>query len=255
VNGFLDLKADGSTACGCWIYSGVFADGVNQAARRMPHWDQGPVRRRVGLDVAANRRVLYNRASADPEGKPWSERKKLVWWDADQGEWTGHDVPDFPTTTAPGHVPAAGTTGPEGLRGDDAFIMQADGKAWLFAPNGVLDGPLPTHYEAHESPVRNPLYGQQGNPTVKVYGRLTTRRTRTRRNAGRTDSFPFVLTTARLTEHHTAGGMSRQLPYLSELQPELFVEVSPSWRACARSRTWACVTWSPAARSCRRGSR
>ena len=171
VDSYLELKADGSTACGCWIYSGVYADGVNQAARRMPHWEQGPYDAEWGWTWPANRRVLYNRASADPDGKPWSERKKLVWWDAEKKKWTGHDIPDFPETTAPGHVPEEGTTGPEGLRGDDAFVMQADGKAWLFAPNGVVDGPLPTHYEAHESPVRNPLYGQQGNPTVKIYGR------------------------------------------------------------------------------------
>ena len=126
--------------------------------------------------------------------------------------------------------------GVEGLRGDDAFIMQADGKAWLFAPNGVLDGPLPTHYEAHESPVRNPLYGQQGNPTVKVYGRADNpSNPNPPRAADAPRSFPFVLTTARLTEHHTAGGMSRQLPYLSELQPELFVEVSPELARDARA--------------------
>ena len=226
VNSYLDLKADGSTACGCWIYSGVYADGVNQAARRKPHWEQSEYESEWGWTWPANRRVLYNRASADADGKPWSERKKLVWWDAEEEKWTGHDVPDFPPTTAPGHVPEPGTSGPEGLRGDDAFIMQADGKAWLFAPNGVLDGPLPTHYEPHESSVRNPLYGQQGNPTRKVYGR--------RDNPSNPDAsephsevFPIVLTTARLTEHHTAGGMSRQLPFLSELQPELFVEVSP----------------------------
>ena len=229
VDGFLELKADGSTACGCWIYSGVYADGVNQAARRKPHWEQGPYDAEWGWTWPANRRVLYNRCSADPEGRPWSERKKLVWWDAEQREWTGQDVPDFPRTTAPGHVPEPGSTGAEGLRGDDAFIMQADGKAWLYAPTGVLDGPLPTHYEAHESPVSNPLYGQQGNPTVKVYGR---RDNPSNPNPNPLDPghfavFPFVLTTARLTEHHTAGGMSRQLPYLSELQPELFVEVSP----------------------------
>jgi formate dehydrogenase major subunit len=229
VNGFLELKADGSTACGCWIYSGVYADGVNQAARRKPHWEQGPYDAEWGWTWPANRRVLYNRCSADPDGKPWSERKQLVWWDAEKGEWTGHDVPDFPPTTAPGHVPEEGSTGVKGLRGDDAFIMQADGKAWLFAPNGVLDGPLPTHYEAHESPVRNPLYGQQGNPTLKVYGRPDNPSNPNPNplDPGSSNAFPFVLTTARLTEHHTAGGMSRQLPYLSELQPELFVEVSP----------------------------
>ncbi len=227
VNTFLDLEADGSTACGCWIYAGVYADGVNQAARRKPHWEQGPYEAEWGWTWPANRRVLYNRCSADLDGNPWSERKKLVWWDTDKGEWTGRDIPDFPKTTAPGHVPPKGSTGAKGLRGDDAFIMQADGKAWLFAPSGVLDGPLPTHYEAHESPVRNPLYGQQGNPTVKVYGRPDNPSNPNPREPGHAGVFPFVLTTARLTEHHTAGGMSRQLPYLSELQPELFVEVSP----------------------------
>ncbi len=227
VNGFLDLKADGSTACGCWIYSGVYADGVNQAARRKPHDAQGDYDREWGWTWPANRRTLYNRCSADPDGRPWSERKKLIWWDADAGEWTGDDVPDFPKTTPPGHVPEPGTAGAKGLRGDDAFIMQADGKAWLFAPSGILDGPLPTHYEPHESPVRNPLYGQQGNPTVKVYGRADNPSNPHPREPGRAEVFPFVLTTARLTEHHTAGAMSRQLPYLAELQPELFVEVSP----------------------------
>ncbi|NMH80127.1 molybdopterin-dependent oxidoreductase [Pseudonocardia xinjiangensis] len=226
VGGYTELAADGSTACGCWIYSGVFADGVNQAARRVAHAEQGPYDAEWGWTWPSNRRVLYNRASADPEGRPWSERKKLVWWDAEQGEWTGDDVPDFPKKTPPGFVPPEDATGPDALRGDDAFIMQADGKAWLFAPHGMLDGPLPTHYEPHESPARNLLYGQQGNPTRKVYGRLDNPSNPSPPEAHR-EVFPFVLTAARLTEHHTAGGMSRQLPYLAELQPELFVEVSP----------------------------
>jgi formate dehydrogenase major subunit len=226
VNGFLELKSDGSTACGCWIYSGVYADGVNQAARRKPHDAQGEYDRQWGWTWPANRRVLYNRCSADPEGRPWSERKKLVWWDAEKGEWTGNDVPDFPKTTPPGHVPAEDAVGAQALRGDDAFIMQPDGKAWLFAPHGLVDGPLPTHYEPHETPVRNPLYGQQGNPTRKVYGRADNP-SNPSPPEGHVDDFPIVLSAARLTEHHTAGGMSRQLPYLSELQPELFVEVSP----------------------------
>jgi formate dehydrogenase major subunit len=226
VNGFLELKSDGSTACGCWIYSGVYADGVNQAARRKPHDAQGDYDREWGWTWPANRRVLYNRCSADPEGRPWSERKKLIWWDAEKGEWTGDDVPDFPKTTPPGHVPSEDAVGAQALRGDDAFIMQPDGKAWLFAPHGLVDGPLPTHYEPHETPVRNPFYGQQGNPTRKVYGRADNP-SNPSPPEGHVDDFPIVLSAARLTEHHTAGGMSRQLPYLSELQPELFVEVSP----------------------------
>jgi formate dehydrogenase major subunit len=173
-----------------------------------------------------NRRVLYNRASADPQGRPWSERKKLVWWDEEQREWTGHDVPDFEKKKPPDYRPPEGAVGVEALRGDDPFIMQADGKAWLFAPNGVLDGPMPTHYEPHESPVRNPLYVQQGNPARKVYGRQDNPSNPSPPEA-HGEVFPFVFTAARLTEHHTAGGMSRQLAYLSELQPALFVEVSP----------------------------
>jgi formate dehydrogenase major subunit len=226
VSSYLELKDDGSTACGCWIYSGVYADGVNQAARRKSHTQQGPYDNEWGWTWPANRRVLYNRCSADLDGKPWSERKKLVWWDAEKGEWTGHDVPDFPKTTPPHHVPDADAVGAEALRGDDAFIMQADGKAWLFAPKGLRDGPLPTHYEPHESFVRNPMYGQQANPTRKVYGRADNP-SNPDPTDGNIEEFPIVLSAARLTEHHTAGGMSRQLPYLSELQPELFVEVSP----------------------------
>ena len=226
LGSYLDLAADGSTACGCWIYSGVYADGVNQAARRVPHDEQGPYDNEWGWTWPANRRVLYNRASADPDGRPWSERKKLVWWDPEKGEWTGNDVPDFPKNTPPGHVPPPGAVGPEALRGDDPFIMQADGKGWLFAPHGLLDGPLPTHYEPHESPIPNLLYGQQGNPTRRVYGRTDNPSNPAPPELHR-ECYPFVLTAARLTEHHTAGGMSRQLPYLAELQPELFIEVSP----------------------------
>ncbi len=230
VNGYLDLRADGTTSCGCWIYSGVYAEGVNQAARRKSRFEQDLYALEWGWAWPMNRRVLYNRASADPAGTPWSNRKALVWWDAQRGEWTGHDVPDFPKDKPPSYLPPEGAVGPDALRGDDPFIMQSDGKGWLFAPNGLADGPLPTHYEPHESPVRNLLYGQQGNPARKVYGRPDnpSNPSPPERHG---EVFPFVFTTARLTEHHTAGGMSRTLPYLSELQPELFVEVSPELAA------------------------
>jgi len=230
VNGYLDLRADGTTSCGCWIYSGVYANGVNQAARRKSRFEQDLYALEWGWVWPANRRVLYNRASADLEGKPWSNRKALVWWDAQRGEWTGYDVPDFPKDKPPSYRPPEGAVGPDALRGDDPFIMQSDGKGWLFAPTGLADGPLPTHYEPHESPVRNPLYGQQGNPTRKIYGRPDnpSNPSPPERHG---EVFPFVFTTARLTEHHTAGGMSRTLPYLAELQPELFVEVSPELAA------------------------
>ena len=104
--------------------------------------------------------------------------------------------------------------------------MQSDGKGWLYVPNGLQDGPLPSHYEPHESPFRNALYGQQANPTRKVYGRADNPSNPSPPEEG-SEVFPYVLSTSRLTEHHTAGGMSRTLPFLSELQPEMFVEVSP----------------------------
>jgi len=173
-----------------------------------------------------NRRILYNRASADPDGKPWSERKAYVWWDDDAQQWTGHDVPDFQLTKAPSYRPEEGASGPDGIAGDDPFIMQADGKGWLYAPTGLLDGPLPAHYEPAESPVHNPLYTQQANPTRQVFKRKDNLQNPSKDEPGG-DVFPYVFTTYRLTEHHTAGGMSRWLPYLSELQPEMFCEVSP----------------------------
>ena len=108
LSSYTQLKDDGSTACGCWIYCGVRADGVNQAARRKPGSEQSWVAPEWGWAWPANRRILYNRASADPDGKPWSERKALVWWDADAGKWTGHDVPDFVADRAPSYRPDRG---------------------------------------------------------------------------------------------------------------------------------------------------
>jgi formate dehydrogenase major subunit len=226
LSAYTEMKADGSTDGGCWIYTGVYADEVNQAARRKPGREQSLVAPEWGWAWPANRRILYNRASADPDGKPWSERKSYVWWDESQGKWTGEDVPDFPLTTRPDHRPEPGTGGPDGLAGDDPFVMQADGKGWLYTPKGVLDGPLPTHYEPQESPVQNPLYGQQANPARRVFPRKDNLWSPSGTAPG-SDVYPYVFTTYRLTEHHTAGGMSRWLPYLAELQPEFFCEVSP----------------------------
>jgi formate dehydrogenase major subunit len=227
---FTEMKDDGSTAGGCWIYCGVYADGVNQAARRKPGREQSWVAPEWGWAWPANRRILYNRASADPDGRPWSERKAVIWWDEDAGEWTGHDVPDFEKTKPPSYRPPPDAAGVEAIAGDDPFIMQGDGKGWLFVPSGVLDGPMPTHYEPAESPVRNPLYGQQANPTRKVYDQPVNPLNPSPPEP-HSDVFPYVFTVSRLTEHHTAGGMSRTLKYLTELQPEMFVEVSPELAA------------------------
>ncbi|NJP47946.1 formate dehydrogenase [Actinacidiphila epipremni] len=231
LSAYTELKDDGSTACGCWIYCGVYADGVNQAARRKPHTEQDWVAPEWGWAWPANRRVLYNRCSADPDGNPWSDRKALVWWDAGAQRWTGHDVPDFVPDRPPSYRPPQGATGPDALSGVDPFIMQADGKGWLYAPAGLVDGPLPTHYEPQDSPVSNPLYGsQQRSPVRQIFSREHNRFHPSGAEPG-ADVFPYVVTTYRLTEHFTAGGMTRWSPYLAELQPEMFCEVSPELAA------------------------
>jgi formate dehydrogenase major subunit len=230
LSAYTQLTADGSTSCGCWIYCGVRADGINQAARRRPWPEQTWVAPEWGWAWPANRRVLYNRASADPDGRPWSERKALVWWDAEQGKWTGPDVPDFVADRPPSYRPPADATGVAAISGIDPFIMQADGKAWLFAPAGLVDGPMPAHYEPQESPFRNLVYGQQHNPVRHIVTAPDDRFQPSGDEPG-SSVFPYVTTTYRLTEHHTAGGMSRFLPYLAELQPAFFCEVSPQLAA------------------------
>jgi formate dehydrogenase major subunit len=230
LSSFTQLKADGSTTCGCWIYCGCYADGVNQAARRKPASQQGHVPLEWGWAWPANRRVLYNRASADPDGKPWSERKRHVWWDEEAGEWTGLDVPDFPKTKRPDYRPDPGAKAEQVNGGDEPFIMQVDGRGWLFAPSGLKDGPLPAHYEPKESPLANAVYKQELNPARQEYDREGNRY-HPRVDDPASDPYPYVFTTYRLTEHHTAGGMSRFQGYLSELQPEMFCEVSPALAA------------------------
>ena len=239
LDGFTQLRADGSTACGCWIYSGCYAGEVNGPARRTPGREQSWVAPAWGWAWPANRRILYNRASADPEGRPWSERKRYVWWDEAAGEWTGHDVPDAVRTMPPGFVPTEGATAEQALRGTDPFVMQADGLGWLFAPSGLADGPLPTHYEPEESPFANALYGQRASPVRQRYDRPGNRYAPSGPTPG-AEVFPYVTTTYRLTEHHTAGGMSRTLHHLAELQPEMFCEVSP---ALAAERGLAAGGW------------
>jgi formate dehydrogenase major subunit len=230
---FLDaypkLKDDGSTICGCWIYCGAYKDGINQPARKKPHWEQDTyVAPEWAWAWPANRRILYNRASADPAGNPWSERKKYVWWNGQK--WTGLDVPDFEETKPPDYVPPDDAKAEEAIAGDHPFIMQADGRAWLFVPQGLEDGPLPAHYEPHESPFRNPLYSQRANPGRQVTDLNVDPYNPPDGEPG-AELYPYVMTTYRLTEHHTAGGMSRTVPYLAELQPQMFCEVSPELAA------------------------
>ena len=137
VSGFDELREDGSTACGCWIYSGIYKDGVNQARRRDPgdiSAEGGIVSPEWAWAWPANRRILYNRASADPQGKPWSERKRYIWWDEQQGRWAGYDVPDFPADKRPDYRPAPDAQGMDAIGGTDPFIMMSDGRGWLYSP-------------------------------------------------------------------------------------------------------------------------
>jgi len=227
LKGFEELKDDGSTACGCWIYCGVWPEEErNRSAERV-----ADPRQHVNPNWAwawpANRRMMYNRASADPEGKPWSERKRYIWWDPDPslpsgGKWTGIDIPDFPVDKAPGYRSEPDMDGMAAIDGDAPFIMHADGKGWLFAPSGLKDGPLPTHYEPFESPLDKSIYRQRVNPTAKVV------QSPLNEMAPPADpEYPVIATTYRLTEHYLSGGMSRFDSWLNELQPAMFVEMSP----------------------------
>jgi formate dehydrogenase major subunit len=230
LSGYTELKNDGSTTCGCWIYCGCYAEEVNQPARKKPGAEQSWVAPEWGWAWPANRRILYNRASADPDGNPWSARKRYVWWDADQGAWTGEDVPDFMPDKRPDYVAPDDAKAEDAINGDHPFIMQADGRGWLFAPSGLVDGPMPTHYEPHESPFANPLYAQQSNPARQQFPRKENPTNPSDGQPG-AEAYPYVLTSYRLTEHHTSGAMTRTLPYLAELQPEFFCEVSPALAA------------------------
>jgi formate dehydrogenase major subunit len=213
-----------------WIYSGIYADGVNQARRRKPGditAEGGTVSPEWAWAWPANRRLLYSRASADPSGRPWSERKKYVWWDEEAGKWTGYDVPDFPVDKRPDYKPDKDAQAMDAIGGADPFIMMADGRAWLYSPSGLLDGPLPTHYEPIESPFSNLLYPRVGaNPAA-----IRWLRAENPMHPTGDPRYPLVATTYRLTEQHTTGAMSRNVPWLEELQPEMFAEIDPQLAA------------------------
>jgi formate dehydrogenase major subunit len=227
VKGFSELKTDGSTSCGCWIYSGVCPEPGRNRANERERTPGNPVDPNWGFAWPHNRRLMYNRASADPEGRPWSERKKYIWWDEATQRWVGPDEPDFETTKPPGYRPPEDARGMAAIAGNQPFIMKTDGLGWLFAPKGAKDGPLPSHYEPIESPVGNLLYPRQPtSPTVRTFpGPLN------QLAQSPSAEFPVVACTFRLTEHYLSGPMSRFNSWLNELQPEMFVEMSPELAA------------------------
>src|ERR1700728_4045540 len=205
--GFAWLKDDGTTMCGKWIYSGSWTEAGSQIQKRgtedpsgmgiYPNW---------AWSWPANRRVLYNRASCDPSGKPWDPTRRQVWWDEGKQAWTGSDIPDFKPDSAPkDHM------GP--------FIMNPEGVGRLFVPLGAMaDGPFPEYYEPMESPIANPLHpGQSNNPVVKKY------RTDMDKYGTVDQGFNVVCTTYRLTEHYHY--WTKNNPMNVQLVPEPFVEV------------------------------
>jgi formate dehydrogenase-N alpha subunit len=219
VANFTKLTADGATACGNWIYSGYWvpaSDGDGNtvtACKRRGQKDPGGLGMNPywGFSWPVNRRIIYNRCSADSKGNPWSEDKALIWWDEEQGKWTGYDVPDF-----------SGTKGPGDAGFNDPYIMQPEGKGCLFASRN--EGPFPEHYEPLESPVANLLSSVGFNPVVKQWDVDSGQDVGD--NIGTSDQFPIVCSTYRLVEHWQAGGMSVWLPWLAEAQPEPFLEMS-----------------------------
>jgi formate dehydrogenase major subunit len=219
------LKKDGSTACGAWIYCGVFpSENYNRANKRN---SKDLLGHGWGFAWPNDCRIIYNRASARPDGKPWSERKKLVWWDEQKKQWTGLDNPDYEKEMPPDQPANIHKgQGTDALGGAKPFTLHPDGVGWLYVASGLKDGPLPAHYEPLESLIENPLYSQQTNPAAD-----RKKRPDNPYAAAHDARFPYVLTTYRLTEHHTAGGMTRNLAHLNALQPELFAEVSPELAA------------------------
>ncbi len=221
---FKHLKDDGSTACGCWIYAGVYpGHDRNRARMRQPDGPDGPgTHLNWAFAWPSNRRIMYNRASADPEGRPWSAAKQYVWWDPERAQWTGHDEVEFLIDKPPTYEPdwSQHPIGMDAHDGRSPFMMIEDGRAALFTSSGVKDGPLPAHFEPIESPVRNLLYAQQDNPAAKRWARPDNPY-----HAVGDSRYPYVITTYRLTEHHAGGGPTRNVPALAELQPEGFCEI------------------------------
>lgn len=217
VPGFAFLKSDGSTSCGCWIYSASYINDVkdvndgNMMARRKR---SDPEVDKIGLNAGwawcwpVNRRIIYNRASCNAQGVPYAPDKPVVKYDWVGKKWLG-DVSDGPWP------PMEKVDGSVNADGKYAFIMMAEGHASLFAD--LLDGPLPEHYEPVESPVTNLISKQQTNPVIKIW----------RPNEiGASADYPIVATTYRVSEHWQAGAMTRNLPWLAELVPNAFVEIS-----------------------------
>jgi formate dehydrogenase major subunit len=201
VSGYGELRDDGSTMCGNWLHSGVYTEAGNNAQRRDNADPTGlGMFHNWGFSWPSNRRIMYNRASADASGAPWDPKRSGVRWNG--AAWVG-DVPDMKADAPPG------TFG--------AFIMLPEGVGRLFSP--LNDGPFPEHYEANEAPVDNPLHPKvTSNPVSKRFSN-------DKDKYGTKEQFPIVCTTYRLTEHFHYWTQHHAAGRLNELQPGFFVEV------------------------------
>ena len=201
--GFAQLRDDGSTSSGCWVYSGCFTEAGNNMARRdTSDPDDAGFYLKWTFAWPANRRILYNRASADMKGQPWDPTRKTIAWNG--AKWEGYDVPDIDPLAKPDVV------GP--------FIMNAEGTARLFTRALMVDGPFPSHYEPFESPIANPVAPKlRGNPAARVFdGDL--------KQFGDPEKFPYAATSYRLTEHFHY--WTKHVQPNAVMQPEFFVELS-----------------------------
>jgi len=208
VLNFTKLSATGETACGNWLYSGAYNENGNNMARRDKKDTHMGMFHNWSWCWPVNRRIIYNRASVNTDGTPWDPTKPVISWNGEK--WVG-DVPD-------GGMPPmheAEEAGKFAL----PFIMKNEGVANVFAA-GLADGPFPVHYEPMESPVGNLLHPKQPtNPAAYIYPGASG-------EFGTAAEFPIVCSTYRVSEHWQAGAMTRSLPWLNELFPELFVELS-----------------------------
>lgn len=204
--GFGALKDDGTTSSGNWIYSGFYPEEGKNRAKNRDAKTGGPNFLNWSYAWPMNRRIIYNRASADPQGKPWSKEKEVIHWDALEKKWVGNDVPDFVATKSPDEP-----------GGQNPYIMLKDGVAGIFA--GLNEGPFPEHYEPFESPISNVFSKQNLNPAVQIIeGDFNLK--------GDNKDFPIVATTYRVSEHWQSGSMTRNQQWLSELVGHMFVEIS-----------------------------
>ena len=207
VADFTELADDGSTAAGSWIYSGYYADGEDPATMsREPEVEGIGGHHDWSFSWPLNRRIIYNRAGADPEGNPWNPETPVIWWE--DGEWQKNDVPDFNASVPPEET------------AETPFIMLPEQQARLFAP-GLAGGPFPEHYEPWESPIENIISGTQFNPAVREWYP-------DQRAVVGSEEYPYVATSYRVTEHYQTGMLTRNMPWLNETMPDIFVEISPS---------------------------